>query len=78
MKGYLYQEGLLFKKVVTMPKDKLPKIKGRLCNIPFNEVYDNCKLIPRPADSDGLLKLKRKAEYRSHVLFELVSKTIVC
>ena len=59
-----------------MLKSKLPKIKGSLCNIPVNEVCDNCKSFPRPADSNGLLivKLKRKAEYRSHVLFEPVRR----
>ena len=62
-----------------MPKGKLPKIKGILCNIPVNEVYNNCKSLPRPADSNGLLivKLKRKAEYRSHVLFEPVRPLFV-
>ena len=52
----------------------MPKIKGSLCNIPVNEIYDNCKSLPRPVDSNGLsaVKLKRKAEYRSHVLFKPV------
>ena len=43
-----------------MPKGKLPKIKGSLCNIPVNEVYDNCKSLPRPEDSNGLLIVKLK------------------
>ena len=75
----LVSRRILFKKVVIMPKGKLPKIKGSLCNIPVNEVYDNCKSLPRPADSNGLLivKLKRKAEYRSHVLFEPVRPLFV-
>ena len=73
----LVSRRVLFKTVATMPKGKLPKIKGSLCNIPVSEVYDNYKSIPRPADSDGLLKLKRKAEYRSHVLFELVRPLFV-
>ena len=62
-----------------MPKGKLPKIKGSLCNIPVNEVYDNCRSLPRPADSNGLLivKLKRKAEYHSHVLSESVRPVFV-
>ena len=65
----LVSRRILFKKVVTMPKGKLPKTKGSLCNNPVNEVYNNCRSLPRPADSTGLLivKLKRKAEYRNHV-----------
>ena len=75
----LVSRRILFKKVAIMPKSKLPKIKGSLCNIPVNEVCDNYKSFPRPADSNGLLivKLKRKAEYRSHVLFELVRPLFV-
>ena len=70
----LVSRRILFKKVAIMPKSKLPKIKGSLCNIPVNKVCDNCKSFPRPADSNGLLivKLERKVEYRSHVLFEPV------
>ena len=69
----------MLKKVAIMPKGKLPKIKGSLCNITVNEVYDNCKSLPRPEDSSGLLivKLKRKAEYRSRVLSEPVRALFV-
>ena len=75
----LVSRRILFKKVVIMPKGKLPKIKGSLCNIPVNEVYHNCKSLPRPADSNGLsiVKLKHKAEYRSHVLFEPVDHCLL-
>ena len=57
----------------------MPKIKDSLCNIPLNEVYDNCKSLPRPADSNSLLiiKLKCKAEYHTHVLFEPVRPLFV-
>ena len=43
-------------------------------NIPVNEINDNCQLLPRLANGNGLLivKLKRKAEYCSQVLFEPV------
>ena len=75
----LVSRRILFKKVAIMPKGKLPKIKGSLCNIPVNEVYDNCKSLPRPADSNGLLivKLKCKVAYPSHFLFELVKPLFV-
>ena len=62
-----------------MPKGKLPKIKGSLCNISVNEVYDNCRSLSSPSDSNGLLiaKLKCKAEYHSHALFEPVRPVFV-
>ena len=79
IESVLVSRRILFKKVVIMPKGKLPKIKGNLCNIPVNEVYDNCQSLPRPEDSNALLivKLKLKAEYRSHVLFESVRPVFV-
>ena len=57
----------------------MTKIKGSLCDIPVNEVYDNCKSLPRPAESNGLLiaKLKCNSDYRSHVLFEPVRPLFV-
>ena len=77
LENVLVSKRILFKKVVIIPKGKLPKIKGSLCNIPVNKVYDNCQSLPRTADSNGLLivKIKRKVEYRSHVLFEPVRPT---
>ena len=68
----LVSSRILFKKISIKPKGKLPKIKGSVCNIPVIEIDDNCKLFPRPAYSDGLLivKLKRKSQHPSHVLFE--------
>ena len=63
-----------FKKMAVMPKGKLLKMKGIICNIPVNEVDVNCKSWPRPADSNSLLivKLKHKLEYKLHVVFESV------
>ena len=37
----LVSRRILFKKLVIMPKSKLPNIKGSLCKIPVNGV-DNC------------------------------------
>ena len=39
----------------------------------------NCNTLPRPADSNGLLiaKLKRKLEYKSHVISEVVRPGLV-
>ena len=74
----LVSRRILFKKVVIMPKGKLSQIKSSLCNILVNEVYDNCQSLQRPTDTNGLLivKLKCKAEYRSHVLFEPVTPVL--
>lgn len=61
----------MFKKMAVMPKEKLLKVKGSIYNIPVTEVDVNCKILPRLADSNGLLivKLKRKLEYTdpSHI-----------
>ena len=54
-----------------MPKGQQPKIKGAICNVPVQvEALSNC--LSHGIDSSGLLfvKLKRKLEYRGHVLFE--------
>ena len=68
-----------FKKMAVMPKGKLLKMKGIICNIPVNEVDVNCKSLPRPADSNSLLivKLKHKLEYKLHVVFESVRLALV-
>ena len=58
----LVSRRILSKKVVIMPKGKLPKLKGSLCNIPVNKVYDNCQSLPRQADSNDLLIVKLKRE----------------
>ena len=62
-----------------MPKRKSLKIKSSTCNIPLLEVGVNCNMLPRPSDSNGLIiaKLKRKLEYKSHVVFEAVRPDVV-
>ena len=63
----------LFKKVTIMPKGQMPKVKGAICNIPFDtgEIYN---VLSRPSDSTGIImvKLKRKLIYNGHVIFEPV------
>ena len=56
-----------------MPKDQSPKLKGALCNIPVEHVDVN-PLLLRTADSNRLVKvkLKKKLEYKGHVLSEPV------
>ena len=75
----LVSRRILFKKVTIMPKGNSPKLKGTICNIPIEMVDVNCNSLPRPADSNGLIivKLKRKVEYRGHVLFEPVRPEFV-
>ena len=69
----------LFKKVTVMPKGKSLKIKGSICNIPVSEVDSNCNKLPRPADSNDLIivKLKRKLDYKGHIVFEAIRPDIV-
>ena len=65
---------ILFNKVTIMPKGQSPKVKGSICNIPISEIDNNCNSLPRPAVGNGVIivKLKRKAAYHGHVLFEPV------
>ena len=54
-----------------MPKGEFPKLKGSICNVPSNTA-DIVNILPRGADSNGLvmLKLKGKLCYRGHMYFE--------
>ena len=60
---------ILFKKVAIMPKGKSPKQKGSMCNTLTDEVDFKCKLLPRPADSNGfvIVKLKRRLLWKCTV-----------
>ena len=62
-----------------MPKGKSLKIKGSICNIPVSEVDVNCNMLPRPSDNNVLIivKLKRKLEYKGHVVFEAVRSDVI-
>ena len=42
---------ILFKKITVMPKDKLLKVKGSICNIRVTEVDVSCNMLLRSADS---------------------------
>lgn len=55
----------MFKKISIVLKDQSSKLKGSICNIPISEIDANCMILPRPADSNGLIvvKLKRKVKY---------------
>ena len=55
---------MLFSKVMIMPKGQMPKIKGAICNVPI-DVGEVTKILPRGADSNGIItvKLKRKLAY---------------
>ena len=72
----LFAKRILFKKVTVMSKGQLPKVKG---SIPISEIDNNCDSLPRSADSNGVIivKLKKKAAYRGHVLFEPVRPRLI-
>ena len=57
-----------------MPKCQSPKLKGALCNVPL-DVVDICNILPRPADSNGIVitKLKR-GSYNAEAMFILNQK----
>ena len=65
---------LLFKKVTIMPKGCFPKLKGKIRNITV-ETNDIANVLPRGADSNGLIfvKINQKLSYRGHVYLEPVS-----
>ncbi|XP_057310266.1 uncharacterized protein LOC130648243 [Hydractinia symbiolongicarpus] len=69
----LIAKRMLFTKVIIMPKGQMAKIKGAVCNVPIN-VSDTAKVLPRGADSNGIItvKLKRKLCYRGHAHFQAV------
>ena len=75
----LVSRKFLFKKVRVMPKGKSLKIKDSICNIPLSENDVNCNMLPRTAHSNGLIvvNLKRKLEYKGHVVFEAVRLDVV-
>ena len=75
----LVAKRILFKKVTVMPKCQSPKVEGSICNISISEIDNNCISLPRPVDSNGVIvvKLKRKAAYRWHVLFEPVRPSLI-
>ena len=75
----LISQRILFKKIAIMHgKGEFSKIKGTVCNVPV-ESGNVCKILPRAADSNGLIvvKLKRDLKYRGHVYFEPVRPTAV-
>ena len=61
-----------------MPKGKFPKLKGSICNVPI-DTADIVNVLPRGADSNGLVvvKLKCKLCYRGHVYFESVRPELI-
>ena len=75
----LVAKTIFFKKVTVMPKGQSPNAKGSICNIPISEIDNNCNFLLRPADSNGVIivKLKRKAAYRGHVLFHPVRPRLI-
>ena len=65
--------------MTVMPKGKSLKMKGTICNIPVSKVDINCYMLPRPADSSGLIivKLKGKLENKGHAVFETASPDVM-
>ena len=77
-KKVLISTKMIFKKVAIMHgKEEFAKIKGSICNIPF-EAANICNSLPRPADSNGLIvvKLKQDLKYRGYIYFEPVCPNV--
>ena len=69
----LVAKRIFFKKIAIISQGQSPKIRGTLCNIPVENIFD-IYILPRPADNNCLIivKLKRKVEYKGHVISESV------
>ena len=68
-KKFFFFKWVRYKKIAIMHgKGKFAKIKGSICNIPI-ETANMCNILPRPADSNGLIvvKLKQDLRYRGYV-----------
>ena len=75
----LISKRIIFKKIAIMNrKEEFAKIKGIICNIPI-ETANTCNILPRPADSNGLIvvKLKWDLKYRGYVYFEPVRPSVI-
>ena len=61
-----------------MPKGQCPKIKGEICDVTIN-ADDICRVLKRGMDNNGVVQecLKKKLNFKSHVLFEAVRPTVV-
>ena len=60
----LISKRIIFKKIATMNrKEEFAKIKGIICNIPI-ETANTCNILPRPADSNGLIVVKLKQDLK--------------
>ena len=59
-------------------KGSFSKIEGSVCNIPI-EAANIWNILPRPADSNGLIviKLKRDLKYRGYIYFESVCPNVM-
>ena len=60
LKKVLIAKRRLFKKVTIMPSGQIPKIFGTIRNVPVDTV-EVTDLLPRLADSNGLVYVKRKS-----------------
>ena len=78
LEKFIIARRLLFKKVKIMPNGQCPKIKGEICNVPRN-ADDICKVLPRGTDNNGVVQLclKKRLNFKSHVLFEDIRPKVV-
>ena len=69
----LIAQGIVFEKIVIMPKGQQRKIKGAICNVPV-DCEQTCRDLPRPPARPGIimLKLNRKMTFTDHVYFQAV------
>ena len=66
----LISRRILFKKITIMPKGQSPKLKGALCNTPI-EMINISDVLPRQADSNGIVLVKPSENLNTGVMFIL-------
>ena len=69
---------LLLKKMTIMAKGHCPKMEGAICHVPIN-ADDICKVLLRGMDNNAVVQLclKKRLNFKSHVLSEAVRPKVV-
>ena len=67
---------MLFQKVIVLPKDSFPKLKGSLCNILIDST-DIANVLRRVAEKYSDSEIKKHIEFSWAAYFEAVNSNIL-
>ncbi|XP_060571765.1 uncharacterized protein LOC132729947 [Ruditapes philippinarum] len=78
LEGHLISQRIPFMKIMSRPRGGQKAISGAVVNVPV-DCSDTCKSLPRPPPNSSfiMLKLKRKKEYRSTVIDQVIRPAAV-